>query len=112
MFSGVEKYKRAQRVISIMTKKKLKKYITNCEGINENIIKVNIDIFGKKVTILGVYGISGVEASAKKEEFYLNLNSVINEIGCSKEIIMMIDSMVELVTVLEVKLWVLMETTE
>ena len=72
-----------------MIKKKLQTYITSCEGINENIIKMNINILGKKVTILGVCGISEDEASVKKEVLYRNLNSVINEIGCSREIIVM-----------------------
>ena len=51
-----------------MIKKKPKKYITSWEGINENIIKMNINIFGKKIAILGVCGIS--EASVMKGEFY------------------------------------------
>ena len=45
------------------------------------------NIFCKKVTILGVYGISQDEASIKKEEFYRNLNNIINKIGCSRKII-------------------------
>jgi hypothetical protein len=36
-----------------MIKKKLKKCITGWKGIKENIIKTNINIFGKQVTILG-----------------------------------------------------------
>ena len=49
---------------------------------------MNINFFSKRVKILGVYGISEDEASLKKEEFYQNFNSVINEIGCSRKIMM------------------------
>ena len=73
---GLKSIKRAQ--------KKLKKYITSWEGINENIIKMNVNVSGKKATILEVYGVSEDEATLKKEEFYRNLNSVINEICCSR----------------------------
>ena len=91
-----------------MIKKKFKTYITSWEAINKNITKMNINVFDKKVTMLGVYGISQDKASVKKEEFYRNLNSVINEI----EIIKMGDFNVQLVIELEVKLWVLMESNE
>ena len=52
LLSGVEKHKQAQRGISKMIKKKLKKYITSWEGINQKIINMNIkkDVDDKRVS--------------------------------------------------------------
>ena len=87
-YSGVEKHKRAQRGVSILIKKRFKRCINNWEAINENIIKMDVNMFGRKVTIVGVYGISEDERSQKKDEFYEILNNVVNEIGNSREIIL------------------------
>lgn len=54
LFSGVGKDQRAKREISILLKKKFKRKISDWEPINENMIKVNIQQFGRKITVLGV----------------------------------------------------------
>jgi hypothetical protein len=41
-----------------MIKKKFKKFLTSWGAINENIIKMDINTFGKIITILGLYEIS------------------------------------------------------
>mgnify|MGYP000029344414 CR=1 FL=1 len=90
LYSGVSKEKRAKRGISIMIKKTYKKYIKQWEAINENMIKLNLNIFGKRIAILGVYGLSEDEPQERKDEFYITLNRVIDEIGDSRELIIYI----------------------
>ncbi|XP_049957800.1 uncharacterized protein LOC126474376 [Schistocerca serialis cubense] len=86
-YSGVPKNQRAKRVISILMKNKFKRMVTNWEPIDENLIKINIDIHGYKITIIGVYGISEDEPICKKDDFYNNLNGIIEDIGKTREII-------------------------
>jgi hypothetical protein len=54
----VQKKKRAKRGVSILVKKKYKRYITTWEAINENIIKLHMSLLGKRLCILGIYVIS------------------------------------------------------
>ncbi|XP_049778037.1 uncharacterized protein LOC126175324 [Schistocerca cancellata] len=86
-YSGVPKNQRAKRGISILMKNKFKRMVTNWEPIDENLIKINIDIHGYKITIIGVYGISEDEPICKKDDFYNNLNGIIEDIGKTREII-------------------------
>jgi hypothetical protein len=60
-YSGVPKEKRAKKGVPILLKKRHKRYITNCEAINENMIKLHMNLFGKKLCILGIYAISDDE---------------------------------------------------
>jgi hypothetical protein len=45
--SGVPKEKRAKKKVSILVKKRYKRYITTWEAVNENMIKLHMNIFGK-----------------------------------------------------------------
>jgi len=73
--------------VSILVKKRYKGYITTWEALNENMIKINMNLFGKKLCILGIYAISDDENALVKEEFWGKLNEVITEIGTSREIL-------------------------
>ena len=55
LHSGVSKDRRAERGVSILIKKKFEKGITNLEAVNENVITVNINHLGIKITVLCVY---------------------------------------------------------
>jgi len=55
LYSGVSKDRSAERGLSILIKTKLKKGITNWEAVNKNIITVNINHLGIKITVLCVY---------------------------------------------------------
>ena len=50
-YSGVPKEKRAKRGVSILVKERYKRYITTWEALNENMIRVHINLFGKKLCI-------------------------------------------------------------
>jgi hypothetical protein len=87
-YSGVSKEKRAKRGVSILVKKRYKRYITTWETINENMIQLHMNLFGKKLCILGIYAISEDESTLVKEDFLGKLNEVIDETGNSREILM------------------------
>jgi hypothetical protein len=68
-YSGVPKEKRAKRGVSIGVKKRYKRYIMTWEALNENMIKVHMNLFGKNLCILGIYAISDDENALVKEDF-------------------------------------------
>jgi hypothetical protein len=57
------------------------------EAINGNTIKFYMNLFGKKLYILGIYAISDDENALVKEDFFGKLNEVIVEIGNIREIL-------------------------
>ena len=64
-YSGVPKEKRAKRGVSILVKKRYKRYIMTWEAVNENI-KLHMNLFGKKLCTLGIYAISDNENAVVK----------------------------------------------
>jgi len=86
-YSGVPKGKTAKRGVSILVKKRYKRYIMTWEAVNENMIKLHMNLFGEKLCILGIHAISSDENAVVKEEFWGKLNKVIVEIGNSQEIL-------------------------
>jgi len=87
LYSGVPKEKRAKRGVSILVKKRYKRYITTWEALNGNTIKLQMILFWKKLCILGTYAISDDENAVVKEDFWGKLNEVIAEIGNSRELL-------------------------
>jgi len=73
--------------MGILIKKRYKNYITTWEAINENMIKLHMSLFGKKLCILEIYAISDDENVLVKEYFWGKLNKVIFETGNSREIL-------------------------
>ena len=86
-YSGVSKEERAKRGVSILVKKRYKSYITTSEAVNENMIKLHMNLFGKKLCILGIYAINDIENAVVKEDFLGKLNEVIIAIGNSRVIL-------------------------
>jgi len=64
-YSGVPK-KTAKRGVSISVEKRYKRYTT----INENMIKLHMNLLGKKLCILGIFAISDDENVLVKEDFW------------------------------------------
>lgn len=91
IFSGVAKHKRAKRGVPILIHKKHQNKITDFESIDENIIRVNMNINQKSVTIFGVYAISDDEPYHKKDDFFGKLNEEITKIGNGRELIILGD---------------------
>lgn len=90
-YSGVPKDQRARRGVSILINKKLKKHITDWESIDENLIRINLNLMQKKITIIGVYAPSNDVPINEKDQFFTKLNDVIGEIGNSREILLLGD---------------------
>jgi exonuclease III len=89
LYSGVSKDRRAERGVSILINKKFKKAITNREAVNENIITVNTNHFGAKITVLCVYAPSNEKENLEKDQFYEKLNETLVNIGTTREIILL-----------------------
>lgn len=53
-YTGVPKEKRTARGVSRLINKKLKNKITNWETANENILNVNIQLYGHSTTVIAV----------------------------------------------------------
>jgi hypothetical protein len=54
-FSGVKKYERAKRGVSVLINKKWKGSIKNYEAVDERILKLDTNIWGYKLTIIAIY---------------------------------------------------------
>ena len=90
-YSGVEKDQRAQQGVAILIRKSLRKCITTWEAVNPRMIKMNMAVFGHKITILGVYGVNDDSTVAVKDQFFEELNEEIGKIGSRREIIVLGD---------------------
>ena len=69
-YNGVPKQKRAKRGVSILVKKRYKRHITTWDAINENMKKLYMNLFGKKLCILGIYAINNDENSVVKDDYF------------------------------------------
>jgi hypothetical protein len=83
-YTGVPKEKRAKQRVSFLVKKR---YIMTWVALNENMIKIHTNLFGKKLHILGIYAISDDKNALVKEDFWGKLYEVTAEIGNSTEIL-------------------------
>ena len=68
--SGVTKEKRAKRGVSVVVKKRYKRYIKTWEAMNENMIMLHTNLFVKKLCSLGIYAISDDKNALVKEDFW------------------------------------------
>ncbi|XP_072160540.1 uncharacterized protein [Bemisia tabaci] len=89
--SGVSKDQRAQQGVAILVRNDLRKCITSWEPINERIVKMNVTVYGHKITLLGVYGINDDAPVAAKDQFFELLNDEILKVGTSREVIVIGD---------------------
>ena len=69
-YSGIPKEKRAKRGVSILVKKRYERYITTWEALNENVIQIHMNLFGRKLCILEIYTISDDKNALVKEDFW------------------------------------------
>jgi len=70
----VKKYERAKKGVSILINKKWKSSIKNWEFIDERILKLDMNIWGYKLTIIGVYAPNEDNGDIVNVEFFANLN--------------------------------------
>jgi len=59
--------------------------------VNENIITVNINHLGTKITVLCVYAPSNDKVNLEKDQFYEKLNETLVNVGMTREIILLGD---------------------
>lgn len=77
----MQKEKRTLQGMSILIQMNLRRYVTTWEVNNQRIIKMNITIYGSKLTISRVYEVNEGTPISKKEKFFEQLNIKILTIG-------------------------------
>ena len=90
-YSGVAKDQRAQQGVAILLRRSLRKFVGTWEAVNQRIIKMNLNLYGHKITLLGVYGVNDDATVACKDQFFEDLNDEILNVGAGREAILMGD---------------------
>ena len=90
-FSGEKKYERAKRGVSVLINKKWKGSIKNWESIDERILKLDMNIWWYKLTIIGIFAPNEDNKTTVKDEFFANLNEEIIKPGSGRHLILMGD---------------------
>jgi hypothetical protein len=67
----VKKYERAKRGVSVLINKKWKSSIQSWGSIDERILKVDMNIWGYKLTIIGIYASNEDNKTTVKDKFFL-----------------------------------------
>ena len=91
LFGGMKKYERTKRGVSILINKKWKVPIKNWEAIDERILKLDMNIWGYKLTIIGIYAPNEDNGITVKDEFFANLNKEIVKSRSGRQLILMGD---------------------
>ena len=91
LFSGIKKYERAKRGVSILINKKWKGSIKNWEAIDGRILKLYMNIWGYKLTIIGIYAPNEDNGVTVKDDFFANLNKEIVKSGSGRQLVLMGD---------------------
>jgi exonuclease III len=87
----VKKYERAKRGVSVLINKKRKGSTKNWEPIDERMLKLDMNIWGYKLMIIGVYAPNEDSGATVKDEFFANLNEEIVKSGSGRQLILMGD---------------------
>ena len=90
-YSGVPKDQRARQGVAIMMRKSLRRFVVNWEAVNQRIIKMNLNLYGHKITLFGVYGVNDDATVAVKDQFFEDLNEEITKVAAGREVIVMGD---------------------
>ena len=88
LFSRVKKYERAKRGVSVFVNKKWKSSVKNWEFIDERILKLDMNIWGYKLTIIGVYAPNEDNGDKVKDEIFANLNEETVKSGSGRQLIL------------------------
>jgi hypothetical protein len=91
LYSRVKKYERAKRGVSVLINKKWKGFIKNWEFIDEKMLKLDMNIWRYKLTIIGIYVPNEDNKTTVKDEFFANLNEEIINSGSGRQLTLMGD---------------------
>jgi len=86
-WSGVQKQERAKAGIGILMKAKWIKPIKTWEPINERIIKLVVEMYGREFVVLGVYGPTEDSPTNEKDIFMETLQEQIETVKANQELI-------------------------
>lgn len=90
-YSGVDKDKRARAGISIALNKKFQKDVRNWSAINERLITMDLEVFGHKLILIGVYAPTDDATADIKDSFFEKLTSILDTVGNRKDVVLMGD---------------------
>lgn len=77
--------------ISILIKKKYKKFITNFDTIYELIIKIHLTVFGERITVIGIYAPNEDETKLAKNISHEKLQQLLDEVEDTRKVIIVSD---------------------
>lgn len=63
-----------------MIKKKYRKYITNYETIDERIIKIYMNLYGRRLELFVIYALNDDDVGIEKGKFYNKLQEMMDNI--------------------------------
>jgi hypothetical protein len=91
LFSGAKKHEKAKRGVSVFIHEKWKCSIKNWEPIDERILKLDMNMWGYKLMIIGAYTPNEDNRATVKDELFDNLNEEIVKSGSGRQLILMGD---------------------
>ena len=91
LFSGLKKYERAKRGVLVLVNKKLKGSIKIYESFDEWILKLDMNIWGYKLTIIGIYAPNEDNGTTTQDDIFANLYEEIIKSGNGRKLILMGD---------------------
>jgi exonuclease III len=87
----VKKYERAKRGVSILINKKWKGSTRNWEPNDKRILKLDMNIWGYKLAIIGIYAPNEDNRVIVKDEFFATLNEGTVKSSSGRQLILMGD---------------------
>ncbi|XP_030762950.1 craniofacial development protein 2-like [Sitophilus oryzae] len=91
LYTGVTKEKRAARGVSVLIKKSWKNKIRNWEAVNENILTINIILYGYNIIIIAAYAPSEDERDSVKQDFFDKLDQLLEDFSRYRDVILLGD---------------------
>ncbi|KAF2881644.1 hypothetical protein ILUMI_24501, partial [Ignelater luminosus] len=90
-YSGIKKHRRVHAGVAIAVHEKWKNNIKKGEGLNERLIKMELNLKGHLLVIVAVYGPTHGSNINVKKEYIDNLISLLSDINPRKEVLLLGD---------------------
>ncbi|GJQ85148.1 hypothetical protein Trydic_g9091 [Trypoxylus dichotomus] len=90
-YSGVNNDIRARAGISIALHKKFQNMVRDWSPINECIVTMDFEVFGHKLTLIGVYASTDDTTADIKGNFFEELTGILDTVGNREDVVLMRD---------------------
>ena len=88
IYSGKERNERAKSGVGLLIHKKYEQHITNIAYINDRLIHATLEIQKKQIDIVSVYAPDISKPKVEREEFYNQLDVLLNTIPRENKLIL------------------------